>query len=397
MTKHKKKIIFNVANVIKGGAIQAAINFIVINQKIKPNQFDWYYVLSVEVFSELEKVGVTLENNCLVTKSSPAQSRHVKQEILAFEKSISPQLVFTLFGPCYVSFKSFHLSGFANGWVTHSTASSFIQTYNYNAFRITKVLLKYLYYAYHIRKADAWIFETDTARNGFIKRLRVAKKLCTVVANTSINFGSPFAKTNNTIINNKILYFKDNLIVALAADYPHKNLFSLLKSAKLLKNNLLKEKFKIIFTLDNDIFSQNFLPYIIENQLQEYIVNIGKVDIADLSKLYSVAYASILPSFIETFSAVYPESFATSTPVITTDAPFAREICKGAAIYCDPASDIDIADAINTLLYDKNKYNKLVIEGDKLYQKMLTPTEKYLKYIEVIQSFINTDKAPVVR
>ena len=224
----KTKIIFNVGNIIKGGAIQAAVNFITINQKMEDDFFDWFFVLSQEVYDELTKSKITIENNVMITSGKISKNKLARQEVLSFEKRIAPLIVFTLFGPCYIKFKAIHISGFANGWITHSTIKTFINTYHYNLFKITKALLKYTYYSFHIKQADAWIFETETAQNGFINRLRVDKKSCFVVANTAIDFGKCFSKKNSEKVNQQTLFYVDNLIVSLAANYSHKNLLSLL-------------------------------------------------------------------------------------------------------------------------------------------------------------------------
>jgi glycosyltransferase involved in cell wall biosynthesis len=383
-----KRAIFNVSNIIKGGALQAAVNFIVTSKDTNSQQFDWYYILSKEVNEELKKSSITMTQNVLIVNDSPSHSKKIKNQILAFEQTNMPDIVFTLFGPCYIKFNSLHITGFANGWVTHATLSTFLDTFNSNIPIIIKSLLKYCYYAFHIRQANGWVFETDTAKQGFIKRLKVPANQCHVVANTSISFDENFIKVKETTINNVTLNYADNLFIALAADYPQKNLLSLLTAANHLKRRLKELHFKIIFTLPTKTFNNNFLPEIIRNNLQEYCINIGKIDVVDLSKLYSVAYASILPSFIETFSAVYPESFATKTPIITSNKPFAQEICKDAALYIDPKNPEEIAQAIKLLINDKNKYKQLANQGSTLYSEMLTPKEKFQHYIEVLTSFL---------
>ena len=384
----KKNALFNVANIIKGGAVQAAVNFIKANQNTIDTSFIWYFVLSPEVSEELRNANIPLPQKTLIVHESPTHNKKVRQQILMFEKNSQIDIVFTLFGPCYINFKATHISGFANGWVTHSTFSTFIDTYQGNLLKVIKSILKYCFYALHIRRASGWIFETETARIGFIKRLFVNKDKCFVVPNTSISFGEAFTKVNDVTINNITLKHRDNLVVALAADYPQKNLQNILKAALYLTQINRKLPFKIIFTLPEDVFAREFTPFIVANKLQSRCLNIGKIDVADLSKLYSVASLSILASFIETFSAVYPESFATNTPVITSNKAFAKEICKDAAVYVDPKSSSEIAEAINLLFNDTEKHQQLIDLGQSIYTKMLTPEEKYQEYIKVLVNFV---------
>ncbi|NQZ79917.1 MAG: glycosyltransferase [Colwellia sp.] len=387
VSNQSRNALFNAANIIKGGALQAAVNFILASQNSADTALIWYFVISDELNNELQKVGILLTKNSLIIKGSSTHNSLIRKEILTFEQANNINIVFTLYGPCYIKFKSIHISGFANGWITHATLSTFIDTYKGSILKIIKSILKYCYYAFYIRKANGWIFETSTAKLGFIRRFKVPKKQCFVVPNTSISFGKSFNKIKETHINGIKLKFTDNLFVALSADYPHKNLISLLNAANILKYSMGEIHFKIIFTLPAQTFVEDFIPYIIKNNLEQQCLNIGKIDIADLSKIYGVAYASILPSFIETFSAVYPESFATGTPVITSRKAFATEICKNAALYIDPNNPIEIADAMKLLINEPNKYNELKSNGDMIFSSMLTPDEKYQKYMKVLANF----------
>ncbi|WP_448213559.1 glycosyltransferase [Colwellia sp. MEBiC06753] len=383
------KVIANFGNLIKGGALQAAVNFIQVNLTLPAPKIDWFYIVHQELLSELEGLNIQIPaEQLLVLSDSPATNKHARSLALAFERSIQPDLVFTLFGPSYLNFKSFHLTGFANGWVTHGSLKTLKQTYPHKPLHQLKSLFKYLYYAWHIRQADAWVLETQTALNGFIQRLKVPAKRCHVVANTCIDFGVNFAKQPKVSINNIPLQYQNKLFIALAADYPHKNLVQLIYAAEHLKKQFNQSNFKLVLTMPKETFQQQYKPLISRLNVTNQVINLGKVQIADIVKLYSVAFCSVLPSFIETFSAVYPESFASKTPVITTNADFAREVCQGAALYIQPEKSEDIAEKMNLLLTNNDQYQQLVTAGSNIYHQMLTPQQKHQQTIDIIQRYL---------
>ncbi|MDQ9094040.1 glycosyltransferase [Pseudoalteromonas haloplanktis] len=376
------KVLFNASNVVKGGAIQAAVNFILSTIK-NESEVKWFYILSKEVECELEQLNVYIINFIVINKS-PSKDKGERNKITQYEEIVAPNVVFTLFGPAYVKFKSHHISGFANGWVTHSTLQTFLNTYQNNYLKIFQSILKYIFYAYHIRKADAWIFETETARTGFIKRLAVPRSRTYVVPNTCIDFGGDFEKQEAVFVNGVELHYKSNLFLALAANYPHKNISTLLKAVSYLVKEGDFCNFKLILTLEETDYNREFKDYIIDNELNEYIINIGKVNIAELPSLYSVVRCSILPSFIETFSAIYPESFSTSTPIITTNANFAKEICQNAAIYIDPKDPVNIAKAMREIVNNRELFLCLTNNGKKQFDKINSPSTKFQQYLSVI-------------
>jgi glycosyltransferase involved in cell wall biosynthesis len=102
------------------------------------------------------------------------------------------------------------------------------------------------------------------------------------------------------------------------------------------------------------------------------ICNIGRVDAKDLTPLYAASSALLLPTLLESYSGCYQESFAAGTPVLTSDLPFTREVCKNAAVYFDPHDPHSIAMAIESLFMDAPLYFHCISEGSELNKKLLT-------------------------
>lgn len=376
------RVIFNASNVVKGGGIQAAVNFVIQSYNSTNDMIEWYYILSPQVNYEIESQGILLENTLLV-QSSPASDFNVRRLILRYEVEVSPHVVFSIFGPTYVDFKSKHISGFANGWVTHSTLSTFFNTYGFKLHKSLKAVFKYIYYAYYIRKADEWVFETETARNGFVNRLKVDPKKTHVVPNSCFDIKNDFISSDVIIVNDVTLRKDDNLILCLSADYPHKNIKNIIFAMSYLVNVLDCTNFKLVLTLDSTSIDK-YKDIIHSKNLNDYIVNLDKVNVCDLERLYSVTSFTILMSYIETYSAVYPESFITGTPVLTSDLPFARDACGNAAIFANPKSHKEIALAVKRLLDDQQLKSELISSGYILAKKQITSLQKYNRILDII-------------
>jgi len=97
---------------------------------------------------------------------------------------------------------------------------------------------------------------------------------------------------------------------------------------------------------------------------------LGFVDQEDLTSLYNLATASILPSLYEGFGLPVLEAMQSGCPVITTKRGSLKEVAGNAAYFVDPESSEDIAKGITEVM--KNK--KLQIE---LKEKGLEHTKKF--------------------
>ena len=159
------------------------------------------------------------------------------------------------------------------------------------------------------------------------------------------------------------------ILLCLSAYYVHKNLEILPKVAHILSKS--DKNFLILTTFDaNTSRSAAKLDKLISSSPN--ICNIGRVDSKDLLSLYSASSALLLPSLLESYSGCYQESFAAGIPVLTSDLPFAREICKNAAVYFDPHCPHSIAMAIERLFTEVPLYLQCISEGSALNKRLLT-------------------------
>src|SRR5690625_1180698 len=96
-----------------------------------------------------------------------------------------------------------------------------------------------------------------------------------------------------------------------------------------------------------------------------------------------------MPSLLECFSASYVEAMAMEKPILTSDLPFARAVCKEAAIYFDPMNPVDITDKIQNLIKNPEAQKELIQEGRNIFKTMITPRERAESFLTICESQVN--------
>jgi glycosyltransferase involved in cell wall biosynthesis len=97
--------------------------------------------------------------------------------------------------------------------------------------------------------------------------------------------------------------------------------------------------------------------------LRERIRRTGYVPSADLPSLYAGADLLAYPSLDEGFGFPVLEAMASGTPVVTSDRSSLPEVAGGAAVTVSPSDEGAIADAISTVLTDRDLANNLAERG----------------------------------
>lgn len=368
-------LLVNTSTATKGGAVQVCTWFIVecIHHKV-----DAFFILSEAVFKELKLLKIDLsDSRIFISDVSPSRSRRQRALIRELERRLAPKTVFTVFGPAYVRFRAYHVMGFANGWISHSTFDSLFRTYRYNALSYLKFLFSFVYRFRWLRLADLWVFETKVARNGFVKRLRVPKSATRVIGNTC---APRFIYERNVEPKSskfRILYF--------TADYPHKALSKISHYAKAL---YLKRKcFDFVFTITIDQSSgtaKRIRKQARKLGVEDAIEITGQVPISKAVSLVDSASLVLQMSYLETFSANYPEAMARRRPMLLSDFEFSREICEKAALYVDPDDSSAVAEKIHSLMSDPTQRDILIEEGLRVLEKMPSPGDRFMSYLDLL-------------
>src|SRR5690554_3487277 len=123
------KILFNCSTNIVGGGVKNSAIF--IKNALEDSSVSWYFAISKPVFSELEDELVSCEKFS-VFERSPARCSESRRKILSLEKDLSPDVVYTMAGPAYVSFKSYHVMGISNPYLSHVSFLEYFKFLSYS-------------------------------------------------------------------------------------------------------------------------------------------------------------------------------------------------------------------------------------------------------------------------
>ena len=121
------------------------------------------------------------------------------------------------------------------------------------------------------------------------------------------------------------------------------------------------------------------------------IIFLPFVDIGELASLYAGADLFIYPSLYEGFGIPIIEAFSAGCPVIASDSTSIPEVGGDAVIYVDPLSEVEIANAIQSVVLDSNLRKKLKELGLKRAEKFSwgkTAAETYQTYQKVSKDFV---------
>ena len=378
------RIMVNTTTLNKGGALQASVSFILEALNAEDN-IDWHFVMSRESYNELARFNINADGlNISILEQTPARKRKSRKLLLAVEKKIAPDAIFTFFGPAYVKFSSRHLCGVADGWVTHSNRLAFSQL---SFIKKIEFALRIARKAYWYRKADEWVVEAEPARKGLAKRYLVPKEKIFVVPN---NCGGHYWNNNEPCrfpVRGETLR-----ILCFSASYPHKNLDILPFTAYEIRKKRQDLSFEFVITLPVD--SEDYRKIMIKSEelgVTEHIVNIGVIAVIDGPDIYRKCHMVFVPTLLESFSANYPEAMAMSRPIVTPDLPFSRDICREAAIFYEAKKPVAAAEAILTLVDNKTIWESIAANGVRVLQQLPTPRQKYEKYLEILRGLITKD------
>lgn len=353
-------ILVNATTIKFGGALQVAVSFINYTHK-NPSKINWIYVVSSEIhnqFKNQEKINLL---KIPISPSSPVKGYRSRKKLLAIEKVISPDLVYSIGAPSYVRFKTPEVLRLTNPWLIYNTslASStfnFFENLKNTAFNIIK--------RRYVRNSKFIITQTIDAKKHISSNFNIPAENIYVISNTS-----PLIFNNKRSIRSNVKY-----IFTLAVPYNHKNI-DLIPDVILHLLELEASDFKFIVTIPNTIENSSikrFYNKIQKHNLESYIENAGSLSQVECDYYYNKSDLVFLPTLLEVFSATYLEAMSKNIPIVTTDLGFSREICQNSALYFTPKNSLKAAEIINTLLKDKTLYKQISENGQLNIKKYLT-------------------------
>lgn len=362
------RILINASNIHVGGGTQVALSFINFLNKFPQHEFVVF--ASQKVYSQLEIS--KLPQNTTIVKGDFG----IKQVLMGkgksirnLEKEINPSATFTIFGPSYWTPKSPHLMGFAMPWLINPKSQAFKELST--KMWIKKSIQNFIKGYFTKRNAKYFVVETEDVKQRLKTYFNVPLANTWVADNTyNQHFnGIEIKPTKRTNV------FE---LITITANYPHKNLRIIKEVIPILKTRGLKVRFTL--TIPDVDFKEMFSS---EN---EYVRNLKPVSSKDCPKHYNEADALFLPTLLECFTASYPEAMVMKRPILTSNLPFAKQICKeGNALFFDPLNPEEIANQIESLVKDDKLFDQLVENGLKRVKEYMTSEQRAEAYISILE------------
>jgi glycosyltransferase involved in cell wall biosynthesis len=127
--------------------------------------------------------------------------------------------------------------------------------------------------------------------------------------------------------------------------------------------------YQLVIAGKKDSFHNSLEQAIADANLQDRVVFTGFVSDRELAGLYKNSKLYIFPSLSEGFGLPPLEAMAHGLPVASSNATCLPEVLGDAAVYFDPRSDAEMADAMLSVLSDEKLSNDLIKKGLKQVKK----------------------------
>lgn len=378
------RILVDATTLRVGGGVQAGVTFLMA--AASSNEFEWFVATSEKVDEHL-----TPEIRSAFSGYRTFQTATIPQKLLAGQKlrtwsrEMNLALVYTIFGPAYWRPTQRHVQGFARGLLfAPQTAAETGRTWTS---RLRDLVLN-ARQRRSFRLSDYLVAETETVKQLLVEHLDVPSGRVFVVPNT---YNPTFAAGQATAPTPD---HKDKPFVFFtpAWPYPHKNLRRQIEAAGQLKQDF-GSNFSMVLTVDPASQEWQRLSGVAEGcGVADLVTTVGQLDRDQLLRQYQRCDAVMLMTLWECSTATYPEAFITRRPILTSDRPFARELCGDAALFADPLNSQQTASAMRRMIEYPKLRSQLVAAGEVAIEKTYTsPTRKFSAVVDILKEVAHSD------
>ncbi len=154
----------------------------------------------------------------------------------------------------------------------------------------------------------------------------------------------------------------ERYILYIGKSYPGKNFLNVIKSLRLIKDQL-EAPVKLVAAGDLEMDFEEYHDQIRSLELKDDIVPTGWVSQRDLPAIYSMAELLLFPSMYEGFGIPIVEAMACGCPVVTSETGAPPEIAGSAAMFVDPMDVGNITETVLKVIRDKDLRESMINEG----------------------------------
>jgi glycosyltransferase involved in cell wall biosynthesis len=158
-------------------------------------------------------------------------------------------------------------------------------------------------------------------------------------------------------IQTKLAHSEGALRLLFVSHYNYyRNFGTLIRALPLLKKRLAPREFKLVLTCafrtgenPGSYKPGSEAALVKELGLTENILQLGAVPYDVLHHLYAACHIYVTAAYAESFAHPLVEAMACGLPVLASDLPIHREICRDAAVYFNAFSEHELANRISQL------------------------------------------------
>lgn len=367
------KLLINTSTLKGTGASQVAVSFIQECKQFGDNEYIVF--MSPNIASNLHVESFPSNFSFYEFGKESLYGLKGKKDIRQMkrlEKELSPDAVFSVFGPSLWRPKAPHLMGFAYGHYVYDDLEYSRDAHLNDSWG--RKLRRFVHMRQLKKNGDYYVCETEDVSKRLSLKYNISPKNIYTVSNTA---GTAFMEYKGS--------FKEPGDVfkfyTLASAAPNKNLNILNEVIPILRGEIPSRKIKFYVTVPKESYNQIF-----DDSVKNDVINVGPLKVEECPDFVDSCDALFLPTLLECFSASYPEAMLLGKPILTSDLPFATSVCKEAALYFDPLNSTDIAEKLIQLVNSPELYKMLQKKGECRAKFFPTPRERAISYLEICKN-----------
>lgn len=223
--------------------------------------------------------------------------------------------------------------------------------------RLTRQPFAYL----TVRSADRIIFVSESFRQTVMARMHLCREKTQVIYH---GLNPVFRLANDELSADPIVGIGPYLLT-VSSITEHKNVETLLQGfARVIVEGADQElQLTVVGSSLNTGLCQSLLSQASALGIANRVHFVGHVEPERLVTFYRNAKVFVLPSRLESFGLPLIEAMACGAPVVASDLPVCREICKDAALYFSPSDPETLATQVLTILRRTDMAEELIQRG----------------------------------
>ena len=217
------------------------------------------------------------------------------------------------------------------------------------------------------RHADHIIAVSESTKRDTVRLLGVPENKVTVIYEAAHPLFTPMSNTDELARVREHYRLPQNFILFVSTVEPRKNLPTLLRALKLLRQNYKTDTVLAVAGNRGWLFEQ-VDEVVAELNLGDAVRFLGGVPNEELVYLYNAAKLFVFPSFYEGFGLPPLEAMACGTPVIVSKVASLPEVVGDAGTLVEPEDVEGLAVAMWRILSDENLRREMRAKGLKRAQ-----------------------------